>query len=189
MSVKVKMSFDAKSATVTLKKQLDKVINNKQLQTEIGLDLVKTVKAQARLGKPLNNTRTFKDLSSITKQQREYLARFNNPGPVFSPEKANVTMTGQLLDGLTFDVGKNGLIELFFKGKRRPYFTGPKSKQTLTSKNDTNDKVYKNLLDLGFVVFTKLGIERDKGFMKRTNSKVKKYLRRSLAVMNRLNKE
>ena len=148
------------------------------MNTEIGKFLVSRIQLEARRAKPLNNSRSFPSLKSITKQHRDYLKKFNSTHGAFKSGRSNLTFTGQLIDAITFKV-KKGLVEIFVeKSSRTPYKTGPNSTAKGTP---NNNKLAEILGKIGFVFMTKKGLESDPQIRKRVNNIVRRFLRRSLA--------
>ena len=138
-------------------KNIDGVVNNikevfeetkksRFMQLKIGQFVVARNKQFARGGKSLANNKNpvkLPDLKESSKRIRRQIAK-EFPGLVdgkhFKPDVSNVTLTGQLLESLTFKVENNDIV-VFFKGNR---------KKISSDDLATNDAVYDNLVKLGF---------------------------------------
>lgn len=131
-----------------IKKVFKTSAHSQKVLNEIGEFTRDRVRQQARSGKSLENNsapKKFPNLKESTKQRRESLERnhrFKLDPDFFKARFANVTLTGQLLDALKYQISKRGLVSLFFKEKRRKMFDA--------DENVTNSDVYKNLKKLGF---------------------------------------
>lgn len=158
-----------------LKKLFKSVSKSKKLTNEIGDFSVKRIKQAARSGKSLesNNTREkLPKLKRFTKKLREAL--LDTAPELFDdlakPGRSNVTLTGQLVDAVNYEV-KNNKIFIVIDGLRTNidfeslYKTakikfGPRDERTKIlgfatswlddSQEILNRKVYENLKDLGF---------------------------------------
>lgn len=156
--------------------KIDRAIDATPLKNEVGEFAAERIRLEARRKRPLNNTGTFKDLKDLTIQQREYLEKYNATHPTYKKSRSNLTLTGQFLDSISFEIVPRG-IELFFKGPRKGYRTGPKSRQ---KRPPTNAQLAEYLADIGFVVFTKKGIEQNQKFQNNVLRIIRKFLRRQL---------
>jgi len=102
------------------------VKQSKQLQRDMGNLIVKRIQTQARRGKPMRGVGRsdgeFPDLSEFSIAARELLSFFNNFHPAFRKNrlKSNVTMTGNLVDAVSWKVKntKTGTLEIFIKPER-----------------------------------------------------------------------
>ena len=173
---RAKIKVDKSSLTSQLIRQIGELTDTDQLKQEVGLFTTERIRFQTRIGEPLNDTGDFPELAEATVEQRKYLEKFNPTDRTYSPGRANVTFTGQLLDSLGFKKIKNG-IELMFLGRRKPYRTGPGSRQR---KVPTNAELQEHLEDAGFFVFTKKGIEEDQKFNRQITQIVRRFIRRRL---------
>lgn len=173
---KVDIKFNRQKLQADIIKRIDKVIDADPLKKDIGIFATTRLRFEARKGTPLNDERNFPPLKPITIDNREYLARFNRTHPAFNEARSNVTLTGQLLNALGFQVISRG-VELLFIGERRPYRTGPNS---VANDTPTNQEVADYLAEKGFRVFTKKGIESDRKFSSNITQIVRRFLRRSL---------
>lgn len=173
---KVNLKFNKQRLEADVIKRIESVTDSKELKQEIGLFATDRIRFQARVKKPLNDSGSFPSLKKVTVEQREYLEKFNTTDRTYQSGRSNLTFTGQLLNSVAFKTIRDG-IELFFKGSRRPYKTGPGSR---AKKTPTNEELAEFLSKLGFEVFTKKGIEGDRKFNTQVNRIVRKFLRRSL---------
>ena len=185
LMAKTRVKIDRQALENSIRRKLDEVRDEDQLKTEIGLFLTERIRFQARVGKPLNDDGRFPPLKDkntskgglpSTVERREYLSRFNKTDSTFASRRSNLTFTGQLLDGLAFNRVKNG-IDLLFKGKRKPYRTGPKSRERNPLSNAELDV---ELRKIGFFAFTKPGIEANRKITRQISRIVSRFLRRKL---------
>ena len=174
-----RVRFNSKRATQDLLRRFNKVKENKQLQKDIGEFIVARIKAEARRGRPLNDSRKFKPLKSLTIASRKRLAQFNKTHPTFSPRKSNLTFTGQLIDAVDYEVKDNDIFILVADSQRSPIRTGPNSRQR---KTPTNQRLQQFLIDISksFAIFTGKGLKSEPRIAKRVKSIVLRFLRRSL---------
>jgi hypothetical protein len=187
---RVKVKFDSVAASKKLEMQFkDKVKFNRQMNEEIGEFLVQRIRSEARRGRPLNKSRRFPNLKSSSVRSRDRLSRFNKTGGPFRPSLSNLTLTGQLLDSIKFEFARaKGVIEVFARGKRKPYKTGPQRSARKTPISSRNEILDAELRKKGFKAFTPQGIKAESRITKRINNIVKRFLRRSLGVSKRLDK-
>ena len=162
-----KVKFDAAAAANRLKKDIGKALDDGKLQTEMGIFLTERVRFEARKGKPLNNNRKFPNLKPSTVASRR--ANKEKKHPAFSPGKSNVTITGQLLDAVSFKRVKSRIFELFVKDSKRNKRGDP-----------NNEQVSDFLKDKGFVIFTGKGMKSDKKIPRRLKQILLRFLRKRL---------
>lgn len=174
-----RVKFNSKTAASNVLKKFNKVKSDERLNKEIGQFVVKRIRAEARRRKPLNNKRRFKDLSQLTIENRKRLEKFNRTDRNYSAEKSNLTFTGQLLDAITYRYLNNFLVIEVEDNKRKPYRTGPNSRE---KKVRTNREVQQFLLEISkdFAIFTTKGIKSENKIIKRIRSIVLRFLRREL---------
>lgn len=173
---RVKVDVNKRQLKLKVVRDIERVTNDPQLKEEIGIFATQRIAFQARVGQPLNNQGKFPALKSLTVQKRRELARYNATDSTYQAGRSNVTFTGQLLDSLSFNQISNG-VELFFKGKRRPYRTKTGRR---SGRVPTNAEVAERLEDIGFVIFSKRGIERNQKFRRQIDAIVRRFLRRKI---------
>ena len=132
--------------TKKMEKIFEDAATNDKVLNEIGQLISERIVFLARTGKSSEgdtNPTPFPDLKDSTVRQRRAFQK-NYPGEVdakfFKPGRANVTMTGQLLESFTYKI-KNNSVVLFFKDSRKKVRKGDES---------SNNAVYSNLVKLGF---------------------------------------
>lgn len=132
--------------TKNIKRVFNQAKTEKTLLKNIGEFTRDRIRFNARTGKSLDNNTTpepFPKLKENTIRRREAIQR-NRPGVVdskfFKANRANVTLTGQLLNSLEFFI-KDNAVFIGFKKRREKIF---KDDET------DNNKVYDNLVKLGF---------------------------------------
>jgi hypothetical protein len=160
-------------------KKLEKVqtiVDSGEGKTAIGVQAVKSIKGETRLQKDLKNERKQPSLEKSTVKQREYLESFgNNTGKNYGTAKSNLTMSGQLIESLTFEPVKGGVRIFVPDTLRTPYKTGGKG-----SKPITNAELAKHLKDQGREF---IGV--DDKIKKILASLVQRFIRRSLRIINK----
>lgn len=184
MSVKVNLK-GFKGVASSIKKTFNTVRKNNQMLNEIGKVSVERMQGEARRQTPLQGKKKGNFPagypSEATKIYRDYLKKYNSTHQTFGRGRKNLTITGQLIDALTYKI-KNGIIEYFIKGKRVPY----RGKSGIIKGQELdNAKVYQHLIDQNRN-FRFIGI--DDKLQKRINNIVKRTLRRALGVRRRLKK-
>jgi hypothetical protein len=181
--VKISVKFPRAKVASQIVDEIQKILKSPQLGNQIGTVMTDRLKFQAKRGRPLNDTGSFKPLAPATIDSRKRLERYNKTSPVYSPGRSNVSFTGQLLDSMKFKMlqSKSFLLEIFFDGRRIPYKTGKDTRAKLTpGYSSTNEGLAKTLKDIGFVVFTKNGIESNKQLIDRVRNTLRSYLRKNL---------
>jgi len=177
--LKTKVRFDKARIESVLKKRINDAIQDPALLDELGKVTVERIRFEARREKPLNENRKFRPLSEGWIKVRKYLAKYNNTPPFFALKRANVTITGQLLNSLTFKIIQSrAAINIFFTGDRKPYL-GKNGPIPLSPNGKTNEQVASNLFDIGFVIFDKTGLG-DETFQRRLTNIVRKFIRKNL---------
>ena len=133
---KVNIKFNNKKLQAQIIRDIEAVIDSEPLKKEVGLLATDRIRFQARIEKPLNNSKSFPALKALTISTRAYLKKFNRTHKTFNESRANITLTGQFLNSIGFNVIRGG-IELLYRGARKPYKTGPNSraKDTPTKHN------------------------------------------------------
>lgn len=124
MSIQIKFDPESiKRVEAQTREAFNKVIASKKLLDEVGQTVVDDIKFQTRRGQSIPTGSRLKPLSKRWKETRAQIAEATDTQETFSPNRSNLTVTGQLLDSLTWRIVGKGLIETLFKGeKRRPYF-------------------------------------------------------------------
>ena len=132
-------------------KDLKKVFTDTKTQTrtlfEIGKFVRDRIVFEARSGYSLegDKRKKFPALKESTVNRRKGLEKTNPfvlDDRFFKADRANVTLTGQLLDAFKFKIQQqNGKIIFFFKDLRKPI---------QSDDSTSNNEVYDNLKKLGF---------------------------------------
>lgn len=174
---KTRIKFDPSGASKRLKDKLNTVIREPEVESEIGIMLTERVRLEARRGSPLNDGRSFPELKDSSKRIRKGLAKINKPHQAFSPERSNLTFTGQLQDAISFKRLKNGLFELFVSEKKRSATKGFDGKR---GESLTNKEVDKDLRSRGFELFTGKGLKSEKKIPRLIKQILLRFLRRQL---------
>lgn len=162
---------------------VESILSSKEMMTEVGEFTVDRLRYQARVGKPANFARSTKPLESSTIRNRRYLAKHNPTHETFEESRSNLTLTGQFLDSLTYAIKGIGLLEIFFDGTHKGYLSGTGRR----GKSIANAKLAGYLIDIDkrFAVFDS-SLNTNETFKTRVKSIVQRFLRRGLAVRNRL---
>lgn len=172
----MKLKFERGKIQRQITSEVNKVLERNDLKDELGKFAVERIRFQARIGQPLNDNGEIPLLKESTILQREYLAKYNRTHPVFEPGLGNMTFTGQLLNGLGFEKMKRGF-RFVWKRVRKPYNTGPNSKQKGPL---TNERLAGFLEDKGIRAFSARGIRKNRKFNSQLNKIVLAFLRRFL---------
>jgi hypothetical protein len=161
---------------------VEEVLGGKDMLDEVGEFVSDRVRYQARIGKPISADGFKTPLEDSTIRNRKYLARYNSTHETYNPERSNLTLTGQLLDSIKHTITGIGKLEIDVSGKH----TGYKTKTGHTDPIDMKE-LKGHLKKKEFVIFDKL-INDNKTIVSRTKTIVLRYIRRALAIRNRLAK-
>jgi hypothetical protein len=126
-----------KNVEDNVREAFDRVIKNDQMLNQIGDLVIKDIKYTTRKG--LNYT-----LSQQWRKERKRLAELGQEThPAFSPNRTNLTISGQLVDSLKkFILGK-GVVEIRPDGIHEPYIRQAVKKWTSFSKYGKLFDVYR----------------------------------------------
>lgn len=166
-----------------LVKDIEEILSSREMLKEVGEFTVERLRYQARIGRPANFARSTKPLEESTIRNRKYLAKHNPTHETFEPTRSNLTITGQFLDSLKYAVRGTGLLEIFFDGNHRGYLSGTGKR----GKSIPNAKLAEYLKDIDkrFAVFDS-SLDDNETFKTRVKTIVRRFIRRGLAVRNRL---
>lgn len=168
-----------------IRSQAEVVLANPDLKKEVGDFAVERLRYQARTGSPYNAARDLPLLRDSTILHRTYLAKYNPTHPTFEEGFSNLTITGELLDSLTWIDQGNTLLKLAFTGMHKPY-KGVNGKRI--SKTIMNETIARYLAEKGFKVFD-ISLESNKQFVSRIKTICLRYIRRGLRIRNRLDSD
>lgn len=103
-------------------KEIREKATSRELLAEIGETLVRMNAKNARTGKASDGS-SFPPLSEKWKEQRGELARVNNTHLAYGRTRSNVTFSGQLIDGLIYEIDeRNKTVTVKFDDEvRTPY--------------------------------------------------------------------
>lgn len=164
-------------------KDINEILSTKEMLDEVGEFLIDRIKYQARIGRPFSVTKTFPLLKESTIFKRMSVARYNNTPPYYEEGLSNVTLTGALLDSLVHIIDGVGKLKIFLDGKHPGY----QKKSGGRTRQIKNQKIKEYLDDKGFIIWDS-SIEQSKVLKSRTKTIVLRYIRRALAIRNRLAK-
>jgi hypothetical protein len=174
MSFKVKIDpSSVNRALSSIVRNVEGVVKSKPMYQEIGDFTVERVKFQARTENPFNVKKKFKKLKPSTIKTRRYLEKHNATHPTYKDDRSSMTLTGQLLDGLTAIASSDG-VTVKYDGIHDGYRTG-----TSRGKPQKNETIAQYLAEKGFVAFDD-SIQNNVQFLKRVVGIVRTYLRRAL---------
>lgn len=112
-----------------LKKRLNEALKNQAMLTDVGERIVRDIQGQARQGKEVESRSGFTSLKKNTVKQRKELAKTNQTGQFYRPNRP-MNFTGQLLNSIYFKISNTKpLISIDAKGDHKPY----KNKQGKTT--------------------------------------------------------
>jgi hypothetical protein len=162
-----------------IEKMFGDVRTGEQMRNEVGTFVVSKIQLEARRRKPLNDDRAFPELSPKSKGIRKYLGAYNILHPAFKADRSNLTLTGQLIDAITYRLNSTFFTIEVKNDSREPYLI---NKKLESSEPITNKQVDANVRALGFELYTASGIKSDPKVMRRIQSILKKYVRRAIKV-------
>lgn len=102
------------------------VLRNKAFQDEIAQSVIKDIQGVTRSGRSVVTNQRFPKLSESWIQTRKKIIAYQGSPPYVSARKSNLSLSGQLLDSLTYRTkNRNDIssltIDFSFSGKRKPY--------------------------------------------------------------------
>ena len=180
---KVNVNFNEKKFALTVRQTFQKVKQSKQLQNEIGQFLSDRIKAEAKRGTPLNRRRKYPALKQTSIEQRKRLGDLNPTGRPFRPSFSNTTLSGQLLNSITFKAGRDS-VTIGPQGRRKPLVISSKGtrEKLIRGVNATNQELAVTLAKIGFVIFDAQTIQNESKIVSRLKNITLKFLRRALKV-------
>jgi hypothetical protein len=147
-----------------LKVALNKLISSKELLDKVGEFSRERIYSFAKTGKSLfgDTPEKFMKLSDVYMRYRAKLEKIAQMGDHFAPRRSNLTLTGQMLNALTWRTKKNE-VEVFVK----PTARNDEPKLTQRPRNGprlNNAQVAEDLAKRGrrFIGMDRLGRERIK---------------------------
>ncbi len=101
------------------------VIKSKSLLTDLGNEIVKDVRFQARRGNTTNETGNQGKMDPLKQswrdKRKEFAKRGQQTHQAYSANRSNLTFSGQLLDALSITKIENASVTVGFTGTHRPY--------------------------------------------------------------------
>lgn len=179
------ISIDTKQFVEIEKKLRDsaaQILSGGDLKEEVGDFAVERIKYQARIGEPYNSSGSFPELKDSTRKNRRYLAKYNPTHPVFDVDFSNLTITGDLLESLTWVDEGDCLLKLQFEGEHSAYLG--KRGQPVSEPID-NATLVEYLAAKGFFIFD-LSLKNNAEFINRIKNIALGYIRRGLRVQSKL---
>lgn len=176
---KVKIS-GVQAVEANIKATFDKVIKSKAMKNEIGEFMVQRIQAEARRTKPLNEDRSFPQLTENTVNRRKRLATVNNTQATFKPSRSNLTFTGQLIDAIFYRINSSNEVVIDVRSSRRDPIQGIRG--SALESPPTNKALQEELIGRGFLLYSAEGIKSEPRIMSRINNIVKKFVRRAIKV-------
>lgn len=121
---KVKVNID--QAQKNLRERFKKASEDTSLLKDIGETVVKNAKGEARLGKEPSTGEKFKPFADNKRypKQRKRIADRLGQGRNFKPKKSNLTITGQLIESIDFEIVDKKVNLRFDDSPRIPYGEG-----------------------------------------------------------------
>lgn len=109
---------------------------------KIGQYVVKQIKGETRRGNEIitdGSTAAQKPLKKPSIENRKRLEDYNNTHSTYSPDRSNLTFSGQLLDAVTYKLSSKqnqDIVSIYVDDStRRPYVTSKKGKKSKPLKN------------------------------------------------------
>lgn len=153
--------------------KIEAILKKKEFLDVIGKDIVFTYKATTRSGKNVNDEKFKYKNKKKRAEQKKKIAENNPTHKTFRPNTANLSITGQLVDGITYKIeAKNSTIVITAEGDHKPYKDKNGNDIGKTIKNKT---LFKYLEEKGFTVF----VSSEK-LEQKIQKKIKEELRRKL---------
>ena len=137
----VNVKFNQNRAIARTKLVFNRVVDSKQMLTEIGDFSADRMRFFARTGKSIVTGKKFPALKESTIERRRRLKNFNSTGRLFAEKKSNLTFTGQLLRSIKIVAMEKGKVDVGPQGARRATRTGPKSSQKRTLISGRNENL------------------------------------------------
>lgn len=113
-----------KKVEANVRKAFDNVVKSKEMMNEIGSLLIQDIRFETRRGNSIPFGSKLKPLKDSTIKTRKYLDGRIRTGDAYSPRRSNLTMSGQLLDSLSYIIEGAGKIAIKLLGTRQPYTPG-----------------------------------------------------------------
>ena len=165
-----RVKFDIKKITRELRNAVDDAARNDQFFKQAGDMITTRIKMKARQGKPLNEDGRFPPLFGSTIEARKRIQNSTlRTHPAFKPGKSNLTITGQLIDAVSFRRKRARKFEIFVAPSERDGGDEP-----------NNQKIAGYLAGIGFHIFDKEGIEDDGKIPGRLKQLLLRFLRKQL---------
>jgi hypothetical protein len=176
-----------KELEINIKGIFDRTVNSLSVYGEMATAAIRLIKGFTRSGKEASGGkyRSIKSLAESTINQRRRMARYNKTSELFSPEKSNLTFTGQLIESvktLAIKVTQR-MVVVGPEGKRKPYKnkdgsnvgSSPKRKGQKNAGPPTNEELGRYVAEQG-----RLFLFLDDKGKKQLKNIVLKHLRRQL---------
>lgn len=139
MTFKVKISQKSlDQASAQTKKILNDVLKDPVLLNEVGLVAQTDIKGQTRSGNSIPLNQKLKPLSESWKEKRKGIAEASGASDVFSKTRSNLSLTGQLIESVKYEVNKNQ-VTIAAQGERKPYQYKTKKGDLKTIKSDLDN--------------------------------------------------
>lgn len=165
-----KVKFNTSKLVKELRNVVGDASRNDKFLKEAGDFITTRIKGFARKGRPLNDTRSFPPLFRDTIEARKRIAESTlRTHPAFRPSKSNLTVTGQLIDAVSFRRIRARRFEIFIAPSERDGGDEP-----------NNQKLAGYLEKIGFTIFDKEGIESDGKIPRRFKKLLLRFLRKEL---------
>lgn len=162
-------------------KDIEGVLGGKDMLNEVGEFAADRVRYQARVSKPFNSNGSLPQLKESTVKSRRYIAKHNKTHDTYEESRSNLTITGQLLDSIVHTIVGIGKIQIGLSGMHKGYLSGTGKR----GKDIKNETLKGYLEEIGFVIFDK-SIETNTVIKSRAKTIVLRFIRRALAIRNRL---
>lgn len=143
-----KTQFDRIAADV--ESRFAKVIASREMKEKISDLVIGDIQKQTRAGKSITDNSSLPPLSSAWKKRRAVIAQSIKTGEGFSPNKSNLTLSGQLLESLKARFSAR-TISIAPEGIHKPYrVTGRNGKRSTLGRAIPNKQLAVYLEEKGF---------------------------------------
>ena len=100
---------------------LFEITRSNALMAELSNAMIDDIKFQTRRGISIPTGSKFKELSSRWKTERAKIASVMQPADVYSQNRSNLSLIGELLDSLKFKIPSPGVSRIYFDGTHQAY--------------------------------------------------------------------
>lgn len=162
----------------SVEKLFDEIRKDPQTLVEISEITIDQIVGFTQSGKSVSTNSNFPHLAESTIENRKRVAKLNQPDPLYSPNKSNLTLTGQLMKSIKATIfPSKGTVEVSPKGSHPGYKTS-----TGRTKSEDNADIFGWLEKKGFRVFGFSQQFKDR-LTSRVNVLIKRTIRKKISKL------